>query len=59
MHHEICEAEAVTNNNTKDKNSQYVNVFELKTDGVTSKLVNWAVQKDSGKFQKVNLKKLI
>mgnify|MGYP003291197255 CR=1 FL=1 len=52
MNHTLAEAKTSTNGNNK---GQLINVFEMKTDGVTSKLVTWAVQNDNSSYKRTNI----
>ena len=52
MNHILAEAKTSTNGNNK---GQLINVFEMKTDGVTSKLVTWAVQNDNSSYKRTNI----
>ena len=55
MNHTLAEAKTSTKGNNK---GQLINVFEMKTDGVTSKLVTWAVQKEILHIKELLLLKL-
>ena len=52
MNHILAEAKTSTNGNNK---GQLINVFEMKTDGVTSKLVTWAVQNDNSSYKRTTI----
>ena len=52
MNHTLAEAKTSTKGNNK---GQLINVFEMKTDGVTSKLVTWAVQKDNSSYKRATI----
>lgn len=52
MNHTLAKATTSTKGNNK---GQLINVFEMKTDGVTSKLVTWAVQNDNSSYRRANI----
>lgn len=52
MKHTLAKGNTLTSGNNK---GQLINVFEMKTDGVTSKLVTWAVQNDNMSYKKTNI----
>lgn len=52
MQHTISKGKTVTKGAEK---GQYINAFEMKTDGVTSKLVSWAVQSSQSNYTRANI----
>lgn len=52
MNHILAKGKTSTSGNNK---GQLINVFEMKTDGVTSKLVTWAVQNDNASYKRTNI----
>lgn len=50
--HILAKGKTSTKGNNK---GQLINVFEMKTDGVTSKLVTWAVQNDNASYKRANI----
>ena len=52
MTHTLQKATTVTNGNSK---GQLINAFEMKTDGITSKLVTWAVQQDNTSYKRADI----
>ena len=52
MTHTLQKATTNTKGTTK---GQLINAFEMKTDGITSKLVTWAVQKDNTSYKRVDI----
>ena len=52
MTHTLAKAKTSTKGNSK---GQLINVFEMKTDGVTSKLVTWAVQKNNYSYTRADI----
>ena len=52
MTHTLAKATTTTKGTTK---GQLINVFEMKTDGITSKLVTWAVQKDNTSYTRADI----
>ena len=52
MKHTLQKATTVTQGTSK---GQLINAFEMKTDGVTSKLVTWAVQKDNTSLKRADI----
>ena len=52
MEHTLTKGTTVTNGKSK---GQLINAFEMKTDGITSKLVTWAVQSSSTNYTRANI----
>ena len=52
MTHTLAKGTTTTKGETK---GQLINVFEMKTDGITSKLVTWAVQKDNTSYKRTDI----
>ena len=52
MTHTWQKATTVTNGNSK---GQLINAFEMKTDGITSKLVTWVVQEDNSLYKRADI----
>ncbi len=52
MNHTLATAKTDTKGNVK---GQLINVFDMKTDGVTSKLVTWAVQSNNSKYKRADI----
>ena len=52
MTHILAQGKTVTNGATRGQN---INVYSMKTDGLTSKLVTWAVQENNYSYKRANI----